>query len=184
MGRHLFSHPQQSRAASTTAVTWENKHHHSKRPTLPLSSPALHTEHNGTWFGKSLWSLCVARPGCLLPALMCCQPPHHLGSTKAQGALAVWALLSKNENIPVTNPASSTILKHSPLWRKLTLLQSYFLISSNPANFQISRDLTSEQNTLFTWSRWQNGLPHQTLESCGPGRYCMLQVQRGHSKTL
>ena len=71
IGRQVFSHPQKSRAPSHVMVTWEGKHHRSKRPPLPYSSPSFHAEHDVIWYGTSLWLVGSAVPAVSPPSFLC-----------------------------------------------------------------------------------------------------------------
>ena len=72
-GRPMLSHLQESRAPPRVTVTWEDRHHHSRRPPLPSSSPSfICCEHDAVRHGVSLWSVGVGCPGCV-PS----QPPVH-----------------------------------------------------------------------------------------------------------
>jgi len=85
-GRHVFSHPQESRAPSHVTVTWEDKHHNFECvPPFCLLPPDLHAEHDIIQHGASLGSAglsCPSRVPYQLPMLP--QPPHCWGGVRSR----------------------------------------------------------------------------------------------------
>ena len=75
MGRQVFSHLQESRAPSRVMGSWEDKHHNSKHPSLPSSSPSFigwawrHIAWNIPWVSwGQLSQLCPLPTPCAPPA--------------------------------------------------------------------------------------------------------------------
>lgn len=123
MGREVFSHLQRSRAPSHICVTWKHKWCHS------IHAPrSLYPEHDATWSGISLCSVCVTCPGSV-PSQPPMHPqiPCHHGVQKAEKALALCELCSAVTETslhyqPCVQYKSKTA-PHQPLSRKLTLPQ-------------------------------------------------------------
>lgn len=77
IGRQVFSHFQESRAPSRITVTWEGKHHHSKHPLLPSSSPGFIC---WAWH-HTIWNILLLRWGqlcqlCPFPTFVHSQSTH------------------------------------------------------------------------------------------------------------
>jgi len=113
----MFSHLQDTRAASCLTVTWGNKHHHPERPPLPSSSPALHAEHGVIRCGRSLGSAGVSCPGCApSPLLVHSQLTHWWGGVRTR----------KDPDFLVTTKLSSYYQRCSHTKSKAQQYTSYY----------------------------------------------------------
>ena len=90
IGRQAFSRLQESRAPSCITVTWEDKHHHSKRPPFLLLPSAFYAEHDVIGYGISLWSVGLSCPSCVPSQLFLhAQSTHWWVGVTAEKALTL-----------------------------------------------------------------------------------------------
>lgn len=96
MGRHVFSHVQETRAPTHLTVSWEDKCHHSCCMPLFVLSPTLYAEHDVPRSGIPLWSVGATCSSCVPSQLLVhTWPPLWLGGVRGDHQHIYWRGLAQ-----------------------------------------------------------------------------------------
>lgn len=116
MCKQVFIPPQQTRAPLQVMVTWGDKYHHSKCPSLPLSVSMSCTQQDVLWCGKSLWpsginqlTLWVSCPSSIL------SPASSLAECSEKQKRA-WSCVSSVSNPDCIKISGNLITKSNGVW--------------------------------------------------------------------
>lgn len=115
MDRQEFSCSQESKAPSCLTIIWEDKHHHSKHPPLPLSSPTHILSLMSYSMGCSQGQLGLAVLPVSLPSFLALPASLLVGWDERQKRpwQAASAAQKQQKHLCIKNTAFSTSSKHS-----------------------------------------------------------------------